>query len=291
MKLKLNELFDQKVPLSLREIQKWFASIITIPLQKDNKLPCHDSTGNEIAETSKQYILPGPKLKSHERIELYHQQYWWRLIEVMQENFPALTRLFGYESFNQTIAIPYIHAHPASHYSLSRLGDKLSTWIQKCYKGTDKTLVLEFAKIDWAANKSFWVKNLPLIPSSFPMEKIVFTPLTLQPHVFLFSLKADLFTFRDEFLSKDVEHWSQNPFPDFKVEESYFVLYRSLHNDIHWKKLSKGGYLMLSFIKESFTIQEACEKLEEIGGDAFQEASEEISLWLYEWSSLGFFSI
>ena len=102
-------------PDTLLNIQKWFASVITQPLTCDHNIPLLAPNGKPIAIDSAQYILPSKTLAPHERVELYYRQYWWRLLDVLQENFPLVTRLFGYQSFNEKIGIPYLTAHPSTH--------------------------------------------------------------------------------------------------------------------------------------------------------------------------------
>ena len=75
---------------------EWFASIITQPMDMHDTIHPYSPTGQLIAEESKKYIAPSECLQSHQRIELYNQQYWWRLFNVMQKNFPLVCRIFGY---------------------------------------------------------------------------------------------------------------------------------------------------------------------------------------------------
>jgi len=283
--------FDPTLPSQLKAIQEWFGSIITMPIQRGNKLSLLTRGGMEMSKEAELYVCPGPKLKAHERIEIYHQQYWWRLIGLLHENFPTLTRLFGFEDFNEKIAVPYLTNHPPSHFALCRLGDTLPTWLKNNYTGEDKQLVVDIASIDWTANESFWIGALPPISPDFPQEHILSTPLRLQPYIHLFTFNADLFTFREAFLKNDVDYYNLHPFPEVSSGRGYFILWRDAHNCVTWEKLSLGAYSTLTLIKQGYTIQESCEKLETIDKDALLEAQEEMSLWFYKWISSGWLVI
>ncbi|NGX60760.1 MAG: hypothetical protein K940chlam9_00228 [Chlamydiae bacterium] len=273
-----------RAPKMLQEIQNWFGKTISIPLQHDHKLP------NENLAAEK-YILPSPTLNPHARIELYHQQYWWRLLSCLQENFPMVTRLFGYDDFNQKIAIPYLSAHPPSHWGLNRLGESLPQWIRANYHAKDRDLIVQAAEIDWAAKKAFWIKSLPPpLWETLSEEKIATTPLRLQPHVSLFSFESDLFHFRTAFLEHDVSYYDHHPFPPLDHRKSHFVLYRHTRNHVHFKEITEAAYTLLQAFAKRASLQEACTHLE--GKPHLEKQAEgEIPLWFKEWSSQNWFWI
>jgi hypothetical protein len=271
-------MFDEKAPPKLIRNQSWFAKTITTPLQMDSRLL--DSHG------ASDYILPSQMLDSRERIEIYHQQYWWRLLKCLQENFPFLTRLFGHASFNEIIGVPYLSAHPPTHWGLNRLGMSLPAYLEKHYLEEDKDLVLAASHIDWSMQVAFWCEKKPLI--DFSSAEILTLPMRLQPHVHLFRFPADLFTFRERFLEEEVEYWDTHPFPDLAGKESFFLLYRSPQNIVKWKELSKAEFQLLGLFRVGCSIQEACEKME--SGEHAREAEEYLSLWFHEWTALGLFS-
>lgn len=249
----------------LRELQKWFAAMITQPLQPNHLLKDSDAS---------EYIIPTLHLTPHKRIEIYHEQYWLRLIKVMQENFPGLKCFFDCKEFNHKIAIPYLHTYPSTSFSLNFLGDKLLSWLDAHYQENDKNLVLNIATIDWVMVLSFFaaVKKIP-------NEIEETTKLNMQPHVHLFALDADYFTFREELLK-----YSFKNKPILHKETCYIILYRNLENDVAWKKISYPAFLFLTYIKAGNSLSTACQKLEELDSKI---AEEEMPLWIYEWFTKG----
>jgi hypothetical protein len=67
----------------LKELQQWFSSVITSPLDKP-------------IEGAERFVAPSPTLEPNERMRIYNQQYFWRLLNVLHKSYPFLTRLFGY---------------------------------------------------------------------------------------------------------------------------------------------------------------------------------------------------
>lgn len=278
------------VPTKLFDLQKWFATLITQPLQPNHQLPSRTPFDTNIEEEASQRITPTPFLRSHQRLELYYQQYWWRLIKCLQESFPMVLRLFGYEGFNQQIAIPYLTANPPRHWALCRLGDTLPQWIQRSYLENDRDLVEQAARMDWAAQAAFWIKALPPVDFAHltPQERL-HKPLALQPHIHLFSLQGDLFSFRETFLEKEPEYWNDHPFPSLRPGSWKGVVFRNIKNLVTWKELSPGEFRFLSFLKEGLTIEVACAKIEEEGGTLLEEALEMMPVWFQEWTFLQWF--
>jgi hypothetical protein len=265
----------------LFEIQKWFGKLIAQPLQPDNHIPVMTPFGTTIEEEAAKYIAPSPTLRPFKRIELYHQQYWWRLLKCLQENFPTLARLYGYERFNLEIGIPYLAENPPSHWALCRLGQSLPEWFK------DKDLERDTASIDAAAQAAFW--NEEKEPCDLGREGILEKTLFLQPHVHLFELGGDLFTFRETLLEQEVSYWRNRSFPEIRQGTCYFVLYRNPKNQVRWKEISIGEYCLLTLFQKGTSIQEACARIEAEGGEPFKEAEELLPLWFREWTYLKWF--
>lgn len=261
------------------ETLRWFGKTIAQPLSSDHTLPEHSR--NE----ADRYIAASPTLEPHERIELYYQQYWWRLLKCLNTNFPTLIRLFGERPFEQTIAVPYLSAHPPQHWALCRLGETLPDYLDAHYAEPDAYLITEAAAIDWASQKAFWSGGLPSL-SPLSTESSL---LRLQPYVSIFSLQGDLFSFRDHLLKKSPAHYSTHPFPELIKRPCYFIIYRTPHNVVAWEEISLAEYILLSLFKEGNTVDKACLALEELGGEIFKKAQENLPKWFKKWTVLEWF--
>ena len=235
------------LPQSLKEIQIWFAGVITQPLDENNRIHLISPSGNQIEKEAEKYIVPLPQLKSHERIQIYNQQYWWRLLDSLHDAFPTVTRLFGYQEFNTKIAIPYLVTYPSNHWNLNFLGNRLPQWIEEYYKENDKNLILNAARIDWAFTECFLT---PHHPPAKDVDKIMEGRITLQPHIFLWENEFDLIQLREDFNMQEPEYWLVNDFPELKKGPTpFFVLYRTLQNDLNYKSISEAEYLLLKEIR------------------------------------------
>jgi hypothetical protein len=280
--------FDAKVPVNLKETQKWFAGIITRPIDEDSHMNPISPAGIPMVEEAPLYIAPSHTLQPAQRIELYNQQYWWRLLNTLQEVYPLVLRLFGYHDFNQSIGIPYLVKYPPCHWSLVVLGDYLPQWVQEEYRASDRQLILDATKIDHAFNACFIAPAFEKINDVGNAEALLSQTLYLQPYVQLFSMDYHLFQFRKEFLLQEPEYWIENDFPKLARERTYyFVLYRNRNNDLCWNEISEGEYRLLSQFRQGTSIDNACQWLEWQSGTLYEEAHKHLHLWFQEWTARG----
>lgn len=281
------DLYDKASPAALKKTQEWFAGIITQSIDEDSRIPAISPSGVSIEEEACSYIRPSPTLRPAQRIELYAQQYWWRLLSALQETYPLVTRLFGYHDFNRTLAIPYLLAYPPNHWSLNLLGTQLPQWIHENYTGTDKKLVYDSAVLDAAYHESFVAKsNTPLELSEQNAEDLSYllsSQLYLQPYIRFFHFDYDLFSFRMEFLNESPEYWLDNDFPTLNKVDTPFVLFRNLHGHIAWDTISLAEMKLLTCFIEGSTIEKACEWLEQQGAAIFEEAESKLHIWVQGW--------
>lgn len=236
---------DLPIPKTLLEMQTWFANIITssLPERDDADLPIYPL--NLIDEIRKE-IAPSPQLKSEERMGIYHQQYWWRLLTIMQEIYPSLVRLFDYGDFNHQIAEPYLLKCPPNDWFLSNLGSQLPEWLKKNYREKDAPLVLALARLDLAYENMMFTECLPKIESD-ALNECESKPMYLQPFVMLFKFDVDLFTFRMKLLEHPPTHWLANDFPELEKsrKKRHFILFRKNEKDFH-EETSLSHFALLS---------------------------------------------
>ncbi|WP_068471318.1 DNA-binding domain-containing protein [Candidatus Protochlamydia phocaeensis] len=283
-------------PYSLKSSQEWFASVITYPLAENDLINPTAPSGSLIAEEAARYILPSPTLPPHQRMQIYNQQYWWRLLNTLHANFPLVTRLFGYNAFNEEIGVPYLHRYPPHHWSLTLLGDRLPLWIEQYYRAPDLPLVQNASKLDWAFTLSFIAPHYsPLDLNSLiqgdPSSLLSYT-FYLQPHIHLFKWDYDLLAFREEFLKKEVDYWTENRFPKLLKRKAYcFALFRTLKNNLAWREITPGEYLLLELFQKGAKIEEACAHIESQEEKLYDHVAAHLHQWLQDWTRLGWLTL
>ena len=281
--------YDLAVPTELKRTQQWFASIITRPIDTQSKMMPVSPQGRPMTEEAANYISPSPTLQPDQRIQIYNQQYWWRLLANMHDIYPILTRLFGYHEFNLKFAIPYLAENQPDHWSLNHLGDRFPNWVEKNYQETDKELVTNAVKVDYAFNASFTAPQGTL--DCEDGTDLTDKQLKLQPHVFLFEFPYEIFKFREEFLAQEPDYWIDNDFPKLEFaplgENFHYIFYRNKHLYLQAEKVSQAEYLALKYFENQTSINNFCDWLENQPQESIlvQEAEQKLHLWLQNWTA------
>lgn len=273
---------EPQSPPALNHLQTWFGSIIAQPLAEDGGIRKLTPRRKSIKDEAKLFVSKSPTLESHQRIEIYNQQYWWRLINTLNDFFPFLTRLFGYSNLSEKILIPYLLAHRPVHWSINTIGDHLPEWIQKHYKEKDKQLVHDASILDRAFHMVFF---FGLRPSAD--ENSLELPLFLQPHVSLYQFPYQLFGFRKEMMTQPPEYWVEHDFPKLEKGSYFFRLFRNQQSVVLWKEITEAEYLMLQQFAKGSTIDQACEWLEGQSEAIRAEAELSLEKWFKDWTVQG----
>jgi hypothetical protein len=169
---------------ALHDLQKTFFRIISRPLKPGHRMRPSPETAH--------FIAPSSKLTPHERLELYAQQYWWRLIDSLRDDFPKLESYLGEKDFS-ALLIRYLKKSPSDSYSLRNLGLRMPEFIAK-----DRVLPLakrtggaQIATIELAQQAAFDSASV----SPLRVEDLSKNPdtlcVTLQPYVQILPLSVN----------------------------------------------------------------------------------------------------
>ena len=75
-------------------------------------------------------ILPSKSLTPVERVGVYQGMYLLRMLEALENDFPAVAHFLGSERFAGLVT-DYVAAHPSRSYTLNRLGDRFPEFIRE----------------------------------------------------------------------------------------------------------------------------------------------------------------
>lgn len=296
MKNELLNCVTHSPPSYLQSTQEWFASIITQPLGKKEKIRTKTPHGTLIAEEAGKYIVPSPTLRPHQRMQIYNQQYWWRLLNTLHANYPLVTRLFGCPAFNEKIGIPYLLKYPPNHWSINLIGKQLPKWIMESYKERDRSLVLNSAYLDWAFMDSFIALQQPALDLSQMIkdnpDDLLTTTFYLQSHITLFNWDYDLFTFRENFLKQGLNYWVEHRFPALSRGKPYYcILFRNANNHLAWREITQGEFLLLQRFKLGSSMADACDYIESQETSLYEHVAENLQQWLQGWTQAGWLTL
>ena len=177
--------------MALRDFQRRWADSTSAPLRFLGKgradIPVKDYDRRLLAS-----IVPGNGVEAASRLGAYRQQYWFRLITLMQKDFPLAGHLLGWEEFNP-LAARYLVEHPPTG-DLENLGHAFPAWLRK----QDVSPILkESARVDLAWATAFSAEDLPL-PGPEDLARLATgeTAVVLQPAVQILSTTRNWFPLR-----------------------------------------------------------------------------------------------
>jgi len=99
-------------------------------------------------------VVSTPKVNATERLTLYREGYYLRLLEALQQDYEVLSHYLGEEAFNQ-LAVDYIDAHPSSFRSIRWFGKELASLMKQMPLYAEQVGLIEMAEFEWQLTESF----------------------------------------------------------------------------------------------------------------------------------------
>ena len=119
-------------PRSLDQLQRWMQSVITHPagieagVMSDSSREASEVGAGRLDEV----VLPSQRLSSADRLRVYGNAYFARLLECLRAEFPAMVKALGEEAF-EGLAFGYLLKHPSCSDTLTRLAATLPEYLEE----------------------------------------------------------------------------------------------------------------------------------------------------------------
>lgn len=277
-------------------------SAIRRPLTEHESMQDAWTDGRATKEIAESIIKPNDRLTAFHRLEIYNQQYWWRLLDVLRDDQVGLLALLGEEKFH-ALSTAYLNEYPSRSWSMRDLGSHLADFIVANPKWTTpRTLAArDLARFEWAQTIAFdsaWKK--PVQGDDLLGSNAETLRLNLQPYLSLLDLDyaVDEFTVavkkQNQSLRKEAsnafdapEHKAMKKVPLPKKKKIWLAVHR-VDNTVYFKRLEREAFLMLGALREGKTIAEAVnEALAD--ADSSKDWIGIIRGWFETWAALGWF--
>ena len=277
-----------KAPKLLYQMQKLFEETARTPFFFGEEVtPQPDRYHREMVK--EMVAIKG--ITGRKRIMNYNQQYWYRLFSIMQEEYPLLAYLLGYQKFNHLVS-GYLTDFPSHHYSLNFLSEDLPAFIKGSAKWGEaiikETVELEriFIKAFDALQAANDLSNIPL--SQEDLAVIKDQGIGFQPSWYLFEENWNLVALRKKVkLADDPEELEEKP----QKLKSFWCIYRQ-KNRLFQEELNRTQYLLLEKLACGFSLMKAFECMEDLlNSEEIELLEKEVSIWFTRWVSLGWFTL
>jgi hypothetical protein len=258
-----------------------------------------DGMRRESAAVAEQIIKPNDRLSAFERLEIYNQQYWWRLLGNFGDDYRTLRAVIGTRKFDK-LAVTYLEECGSSTWSLRDLGQYLIAFIDRHPELTapHTALAREMASLEWAKTLAFDNEERESIDSqrvaTRPAERL---KLGLQPYLVLLELRYPV----DHLVRKmraSAGETASNAMSSATRRRSvrllrakplrqpiHLAVYR-VNFSVYYKRIEPEAYRILSALRDGATLADACERAFADSPDV-EGAARKIGEWFQMWTRHG----
>lgn len=276
----------------LESIQRWFQAVVVHPAGVAEAIRSVEVRKAIDVAAAELVVAPSSRQTGDERLSVYAEAYWARLIDCLREEFPAVRRVVGDEAFDQ-FAVGYLHAHPPTSYTLGRLSDRFPAYLAGNAPTDDawSALIVDLAILERAIGDVFDLpggETLGFLQAgdleAVPVERRGDVRLEALPTLRLLEFHSDV----DDYFTAARGGRVPDGLPPCRP--TYLALSRREYV-VRRHALSAAQYRLLAAIVAGRTLAEALTSLAEADVDlpGRGELAESAAEWFRLWARAGFF--
>jgi len=276
---------------NLAEFQRRVAGAVMSPLNAS------------IGAEAKQLVKPNDRLTSTGRLNIYHRQYWYRILDSFNEDFPGLGSILGERAFDR-LARAYLADCPSQSFTLRNLGSRLETWLTEHpgFAGKHLALALDMIRLEWAHIQAFDNAERKALGPEDLLELGPELRLALQPYISLLALRYPV----DELRVQVNEHLEQRGaasnavsqparrhvirrFTRLKPQRIFLAVHR-VDFTVYYRRLDADEFRLLEALGPGQSIGQALDSA--LAGTELEttELQRKIQTWFANWAQLGWLS-
>jgi len=268
-------------PRSLAALQRWMQSAITHP------------GGVEMgaaSESVESVIGRSRALSSVERLTIYNQAYFARLLDCLRQEFSVLAKAIGGDLFD-SFALGYLQEHPPQSYTLTELGTRFPEYLAQSRpeaEGPWPEFLIDLARLELAVNQVFdgpgcegeallsQEQLAEISPELWPEARLTCVPCL--------KLLALSFPVNDYFTAIRRGETADVPEP----AASYIAVTRREFR-VHRYPLTAVSHTLLAALQSGKPVGAAIEEAAAISTSTDEELTRDLQAWFFNWTSAGFF--
>jgi hypothetical protein len=287
----------------LSTIQRWFQSVISHPQGISTAIDTEEAQKLIAMKRSEleQVIKRSKNLSAEERLGIYANAYYARLLECLRESFPVLAKTLGHDVFDE-FAFDYLQQYPSKSYTLNRLGDQFAKFLDDTRPDrTDATpspqadwpdFLIDLARLEWNIEKVFdgpgnEGKAIVLAGDLQKLTAEEFGQSKLIPVVSLRLLEFK-FPINDYYTAaRKAKETSDCP-PPPEPRRQFLALARR-DFVVRRTELSQAQHALLAALRESQPVAQAIAAAADCADSTSEQFASEIGQWFQAWTAAGFF--
>jgi hypothetical protein len=289
-------------PRSLDVVQRWFQAVVTHPEGVEGGVESEEAQRLIHLKRAELEAVIGRSrnLTAAERMGIYANAYYARLLECLAAFFPLLQRTLGEEVF-EGFAFEYLQHYPSKSYTLDRLGESFTRFLEETRPEPEEgeepgalgwpDFLIDLSVFEWNLNQVFdgpGVEGKPLLTAevlqTFPAERFAEARLVPVPCLRLLAFRFPVNAYFTA--SRLVEEGEELEIPDPAPE--HLALTRR-----DWVvrrfPLTRAQHALLEQILAGATIGEAIAAAADIADLDDEALGAELQSWFRIWVAEGFF--
>lgn len=205
-------------------------------------------------------IIDAPQISVKERVDIYREGYYLRLIDILEREFSALRNLLGKEQFD-ALCHEYIDAYPSTHFSVRTYGKNMVTFLSN--RPNTDPLHVELAKFEWPFGKVIDAPDGPQLTvddmAALPAEAWGNLHLEFHPSMQLVSLHFNTPEIWQALFNNNPEEF---PVPErvFSENAQDWLLWR-FNQRSHYLAINSHHKIMVEAILSNKSFSDICEAL------------------------------
>ena len=142
-------------------------------------------------------IIGDDRLSAEERVDIYANMYFYRILDVLKEDFPATLAILGAERFHNLVT-GYLIEYPPAHFSISYAGNHLADFLADHPLREEFPFLADLARMERALIEVFHATDATALDAeqmrAIPPEDWPSLNLTLHPSIQTLELQWDVAT-------------------------------------------------------------------------------------------------
>jgi len=247
----------ESAPSTLVETQRLLWRLITAP---EGVRPALEGEGDPEGLHLAAVIRGDARLSAVERLDVYANAYFFRILEVLAKDYPAIEATFGHDRFHDLVTA-YLAAHPPTRFSIRYAGEGLAGFIADHADAAavrdEFPWASDLAALEWAIIDAFDAEDAPHLTrddlARIPPEGWGDLRFTLDPSVRLLRALWPVNRIRE---ASD----RGAPLPSVEREDTVILVWRKDERVFH-RPLDRLEAACVGLVSEGATFGSVCERI------------------------------
>ncbi len=236
----------------LKRIESLLYRLITAPSGVAEGLAHETALGpGGLAEV----VVGDERLSAEQRVDIYANMYFYRLLDVLKEDFPATSKLLGADNFHNLVT-SYLLEYPPTHFSIIEAGRHLADFLRDHPLRNEFPFAADLARLERALIEVFHARDAlalgadamrAIAPADWPALR-----MKLHPAVQLLDLEWNV--------APTLRRAGENDLPKPARGACPLLVWRD-HNRADYREIESIERAAMALLLNGTTFAELCETI------------------------------